>query len=166
MDRKKIVSILALIMAIVMILSLFLSVLPTAFAIEEEEIEELEKKKDELSERTREAKERVDGLKEQEANVLEQKRALDEEKNAAEEVLKVVDQQLAVYDRAIAEKAIEVQQARTVEEEQLRRYRTRVRAMEEEGGFNILVLLAESGSLGEFLSALDDAGERAGDGGL
>ena len=55
MDRKKVVSILALIMAIVMILSLVISVLPTAFAIDESEIEELEKKKEELTARTREA---------------------------------------------------------------------------------------------------------------
>ena len=44
MDRKKLVSILAFVMAVIMILSLFLSVLPAAFAIEQEEIDELEQK--------------------------------------------------------------------------------------------------------------------------
>ena len=159
MDRKKLVSILAFVMAVIMILSLFLSVLPAAFAIEQEEIDELEQKKEELAAHAEEAKQRVDGLKEQEASVLEQKVALEEEMKAREASLEILDQQLAVYELAIAEKAIEVQQARTVEDEQLRRYRARVRAMEEDGGFNILILIAQSSSLGELLSALDDAGD-------
>lgn len=159
MDRKKIVSILAFVMAVIMILSLFLSVLPAAFAIEQEEIDELEQKKEELAARAEEARDRVDGLREQEASVLEQKIALEEEMKAKEASLEIVDRQLAVYDKEIAEKAIEVQQARTVEEEQLRRFRARVRAMEEDGGFNILILIARSSSLGELLSALDDAGD-------
>ena len=159
MDRKKLVSILAFVMAVIMILSLFLSVLPAAFAIEQEEIDELEQKKEELAAHAEEAKKRVEGLKEQEASVLEQKVALEEEMKAREASLKILDQQLAVYELAIAEKAIEVQQARTVEDEQLRRYRARVRAMEEDGGINILVLIAQSSTLGELLSALDDAGD-------
>ena len=112
-----------------------------------------------LAAHAEEAKQRVDGLKEQEASVLEQKVALEEEMKVRETSLEILDQQLAVYEVAIAEKAIEVQQARTVEDEQLRRYRARVRAMEEDGGFNILVLIAQSSSLGELLSALDDAGD-------
>ena len=43
MDRKKAISVLALIMAVVMILSLVITVIP-GFAIEEEEIDELEEK--------------------------------------------------------------------------------------------------------------------------
>ena len=157
MDRKKVVSVLALIMAVIMILSLFISVMPSAFGIEEEEIDELEEKKKELTQRAEEAKERVDDLQEQQAGVLEQKVALEEERHAAEEALAILEQQLAVYDKRIAEKAIEVQQARVVEDEHLQRYRMRVRALEEEGGFNVLVLIAESDSLGDFLSSLEDA---------
>ena len=159
MDRKKLVSILAFVMAVIMILSLFLSVLPAAFAIEQEEIDELEEKKEELAARAEEAKKRMEGLQDEENSVLAQKVALEEEMKANEASLEIVEKQLSVYELAIAEKAIEVQQARTVEDEQLRRYRARVRAMEEDGGFNILVLIAKSSTLGELLSALDDAGD-------
>ena len=159
MKQKKIISILALIMAIIMILSLVVSVLPAAFAVDESDIEQLQKEKEELTNRVGEAKERIDDLKEQQSSVLEQQAALNEEVRAAEEAIAVVERQLAIYDKQIAEKARELEAARKIEESQLKRYRMRVRAMEEGGGFSILALLVDAGSLSEFLAAMDDVAE-------
>ena len=159
MDRKKVVSILALIMALVMILSLFISVLPAALAADEDEIDELERQKEELTQKAEEARERVEALKGEKDTVLLQKTALEVEKKSAESAIAILDQQVSSYDSLIELKAQEVEDAKKVEEEQLLRYRARVRAMEEDGGFNILVILAESQSLGDFLAALDDAGD-------
>ena len=72
-QRKKIISIIAIVMAILMAFSLIASVLPTAFAISQSDIDALQKKKDELSARVAEAEERVNTLKNEQANVLDWK---------------------------------------------------------------------------------------------
>ena len=155
-QRKKIISIIAIVMAILMAFSLIASVLPTAFAISQSDIDELQKKKDELSARVAEAEERVNTLKNEQANVLDQKTALEEKNNAAKEALALVAEEIVMYDGIIAEKTEELNQALNREEVQLEKYRTRVRAMEESGGYNILSVLMSSGNFNEFLTAMDD----------
>ena len=56
-----------------MLLSLVASVIPSAFAVSQSDIDALQAKKDEISARVKEAQERVDTLKEAQANVLDQK---------------------------------------------------------------------------------------------
>ncbi len=156
MNRKKIISIIAVIMAILMAFSLVASVLPAVFAVSQSEIDELKKKKEELSARVAEAEERVDTLKSTQANVLDQKTALEEKNSAKKEELAIVAEEIVMYDGIIAEKTEELNQALTREKNQLDKYRTRVRAMEESGGYNILNVLMSSGDFNEFLTALDD----------
>ena len=155
-QRKKLISIIAVIMAILMAFSLIASVLPTAFAVSQSDIDALQAKKDELSARVAEAQERVDTLQDEQANVLDQKRALEEQNNAAKEALDVVAQEIQMYSEIIVEKTEELNLALNREETQLKKYRTRVRAMEESGGYNILAVLMSSGDFNEFLTALDD----------
>ena len=155
-QRKKLISIIAIIMAVLMAFSLIASVLPSAFAISQSDIDALQAKKDELSARVAEAQERVDVLQDEQANVLDQKAALEEQNNAAKEALDVVAQEIQMYSEIIVEKTEELNMALDREETQLKKYRTRVRAMEESGGYNILNVLMSSGDFNEFLTALDD----------
>ena len=160
MKRKRFVSILCIILAVLMMLSLIISVLPArAYAVTQCDIDALRAKKDEISQRVVEAQERLDGLKEQQAGVLEQKAALEEQKRSAQEALELVSQEIAMYDEMILEKEQELQAALTKEQNQLARYRTRVRAMEENGGYNVAALLVQSTNFSELLTALDDVGE-------
>ena len=154
--RKKIISVIAVIMAILMALSLVASVIPRAFAVSQYDIDELKKKKEELSERVKEAEERVDTLKDEQANVLDQKTALEEKNEAAKESLQIVAEEIAAYDAIIEEKTVELNAALDREQVQLDKYRTRVRAMEESGGYNILTVVMSSSDFNEFLTALDD----------
>ena len=156
MKRKKIISIIAVILAILMALSLVASVLPTAFAVTQSDIDALKEKKAELTERVKEAEERVNSLKDVQATVLDQKTALDEKNEAAKEALALVAEEISMYDGIIEEKTEELNVALNREETQLNKYRLRVRAMEESGGYNILAVLMSSGDFNEFLTALDD----------
>ncbi len=156
MNRKKIISIIAVIMAILMAFSLIASVLPTAFAVSQSDIDALKQKKAELTERVKEAEERVNSLKDVQATVLDQKAALDEKNEAAKEALALVAEEISMYDGIIEEKSAELDVALNREETQLNKYRTRIRAMEESGGYNILAVLMSSGDFNEFLTALDD----------
>ena len=156
MNRKRAVSILAIIMAIVMILSLVLSVIPTAHAVTQAEINALQAKKDELTARVNEAQARLESMQEQEASVLEKKAALEEENAAAKEALELVAEELAMYDQILAEKTLELERAQAAEQEQGRKYRARIRSMEEDGTYDILALILNSANFSELLSKLDD----------
>lgn len=160
MKRKKMTAVIALLLVVLMLITLVASIIPTAaYAVNQSDIDDLQKQKNELSGKVQEAKDRVNQLKEDKANVLEQKAALDEQNKAAKEQIEIVAQQIAVYDGMIAEKAEELEQARNREADQLNRYRARVRAMEESGGYNILALIAGADNFSDLLTALDDMGE-------
>lgn len=156
MNRKRAISILAIIMAVVMILSLILSVLPTAYAVTQSDIDAVQAKKDELTARVQEAQERLNSMQEQEASVLEKKAALDEENAAAKEALVLVAQELAMYDEILAEKTLELEEAQAIEQAQARKYRARIRSMEEDGTYDFLALLFNSANFSELLAKLDD----------
>ena len=159
MNRKKITSAIAVILTALMVFSLIASVMPTmAHAIEQSDIDRIQAQKNELSGKVKDAKTRIDQLKEEQAGVLEQKIALDAENKYANEQLSLVAEEISIYEGIIKDKAEEVEEARTREEKQLQRYRARVRAMEENGGFNILSLVMNSENFSEFLTALDDMG--------
>lgn len=159
MNRKKITSAIAIILTALMVFSLIASVMPTmAHAIEQSDIDRIQAQKNELSGKVKDAKTRIDQLKEEQAGVLEQKLALDAENKYANEQLSLVAEEISIYEGIIKDKAEEVEEARTREEKQLQRYRSRVRAMEENGGFNILSLVMNSENFSEFLTALDDMG--------
>lgn len=162
MNNKKVVSVIAVLMAVLMVLSLVLSVLPIAAnAVNQADIDAIEKQKDALTDKRTTIQEKIDALKEQQASVLEQKAALDERNEYTAEQLKLVQEQIDIYTGLIKEKSKEVDAAKKKEDEQLKRYRERVCAMEESGGYgyNILAIIFNSGSFGEMLSAIDDMNE-------
>ena len=161
MNNKKIISVIAVIMAVLMLMTLIVSVIPvSAFAeVTQADIDEAQRKKDELVAQRQASQEKIDKLKEPQASVLEQKAALDERNEYAKEQLVLVQEQIDMYSEMIAEKMKEVEAAKNREEEQLQRYRTRVRAMEENGGYNILTLIFNAQSFTQLLTSLDDIGE-------
>ena len=160
MKRKKALSLIAIVLAVLMLLSLVVSVIPFyAHADELDELEALRAKKDALSGQVQEIKARIEGLQEQKANVLEQMVALEEQNRLAEEQLAVIDEEIREYENLIRKKGEEVEAAKNRESIQLEKYRTRVRAMEESGGYNILALVLQSDNLSQLITAIDDMGE-------
>ena len=160
MKNKKTISVIAVIMAVLMIVSLVVSVIPvTAYADEPDGLSELKAQKSQLSDQVKECKERLEALREQKSNVLEQKTALDEQKRLAGEQLKVIAKEIDKYSELIEEKAKEVDAAKNKEQRQLEKYRSRVRAMEENGGYNILAMVLQSDNFSVLLTAFDDMGE-------
>ena len=158
--KKKTKSLLALILSVVTVLSLVLGALPTrAYAVTQSEIDALKKERDKIAGQKAAQQAIVDELEAQHADVLERKLALDDRNVYTLEQMELNEQEIALYDQMIEEKAREVDDARALEEQQLERYRTRVRAMEENGNYGFLALVLNAGSLGELLTAMDDIGE-------
>ena len=147
-------------LSILLSLALVFGVLPAqVFAVTQAEIDELERQTKAVEEQVAEKQDLVDELEEQQADTMEQKKALDERNAYLLQQLLLNEKEILFYNELIAQKALEVEEARRLEEEQLRRYRARVRAMEENGNADFLSMLLNANSLGEFLTAIDDIGE-------
>ena len=159
--NKKFVHIVAMILAVLMVLSLLVSFVPVyaSAQVTQADIDAVRSERNKLSAKVDECKERLELLKTQEANVLETKAALTEQNKLAQEQIDLIQTQINIYSDMIAVKAQELDEAINREELQLQRYRTRVRAMEENGGYNFLAILLNSSDFGELMSGVDDMGE-------
>ena len=165
MNNKKIISIIAIILAVLMLLTLFIGALPASVYAELEgdysvnpyaSLAELQARKEELGRMAENSQQRIAELESEHATLVEQKTAYDQRDTYIREQIVITDEQIELYRTLIREKQAEVEAARTLEEEQLERYRARVRAMEENGGYNVLSLLINARSFSAFLSGIDD----------
>lgn len=158
MKNKTVISIIAIILAILMALSLVVSVLPTIANAEvtQEDIDELQAEKEALAKKSGSLQEEIKELKALESTALEQKRALAEQIEYAQEQIELTSEQIELYNQMIASKKAEVDAAKEVEEIQLEKYRSRIRAMEENGKIGVLGVILQSSSLSELLTAIDD----------
>ena len=160
MRKRKTRAALSVFTALLLTVVLTVGVLPAqAFAVTQGEIDQLEKEKEEIEEKISEKQAVVDELEAQHASALERKKAMDERNEFTIRQIEINDKQIALYDELIEEKGEEVEEAKRLEEEQLERWQKRVRAMEENGSANILAMLLNVNSLGEFLTVIDDIGE-------
>ena len=132
---------------------------PSAKAATQAEVDALSAQRDELRKKRQEVQQEIDALQEKQESLLELKRVLDERAEYNRQEMLLNEQEIALYEQMIEDKAKDVEAARALEEEQLQRYRTRVRAMEENGGYNILALILNTTDLGELLTTMDDIGE-------
>ena len=158
--KKKKRTFIAALMTFVMVFSLALGALPIqARAVTQSEIDALKEERDKIAQQKAAQQAIVDDLEAQHASVLERKLAMDERNAYTLEQMELNKQEIALYDQMIEDKAKEVEAAKALEDEQLERYRTRVRAMEENGNYGLLALVLRSSSLGDLLTAMDDIGE-------
>ena len=173
MNRKKAIRFICIILAVIMALSLIVSVIPIIANAEEDEeptLEEqlaaLNEQKEAAKENVKKAQNKVEQLKEEQALVIEEKIALEERDAAALEAIGIIEKEIAAIsseinktERRVAHKELQVAQAKAREDEQLEKYRIRLRAMEENGSNNILGVILNAGSLSELLTAIDDYGD-------
>ena len=131
----------------------------TAHAVKQSEIDEIQKQVDALSVQREESQKKVDELQDKQASVLEQKAALDNRNEYASAQIELINEQIELLDEMIKSKEKEMIAALEKEEEQLARYRSRVRAMEESGDPSLLELFLKSESISDALSAVDDIGD-------
>ena len=151
-------------LSVLLAAALMLPVLSTAVPVEasavsQEELDQLKTERDALVRQRQEQQAVVNELKNQQASVLAVKQALDERNMYTQWQIQLTQQEIELYDGMIADKSIEVDEAKTLEAQQLDKYRTRVRAMEENGNASYVEYLLNASTLAEFLTAVDDIGE-------
>lgn len=162
MRNKKVLSAICLFLALLMALTIVFSVLGpslAAYAVSQSQIDALEDQKDALKSQRDEMQTQIDALKDQQGDVLDQKAALDEQNELNRQEIELIEEQISLYGQLVEEKAQALETARAAEQEQLEKYRTRVRAMEENGSYTYLEILFKCRSLSDLLTAVDEIGE-------
>ena len=161
--KKKAISIVAVVLAFLLVASLMVSVIGSMGALAtseyQAEIDAIEAEREQLQAERESMQANINELMAERETVLEQKALLDEQNQYAIEEIELINEQIDVYTGLIEQKAAELEAAEAAEQEQYDVFSRRVRAMEENGNYTYLDILFSSSSLGELLSAIDDIGE-------
>lgn len=159
MIRKR-KSLLALLVYFAMSFSLVLGALPmTAYAVTQAEIDALKAQRDVIQEQRKEKQAVVEQLEAEKASVVDMKKAMDERNTYTLQQIELNNDEIELYNEMIADKELELFNAQELEMQQLERYRSRVRAMEENGNLNYFAMIFKANNLCEMLTAMDDIGE-------
>lgn len=158
-NRKKWVSILAGIMAAIMLLSLILSLVPThAHAASSSEIKkqiaELKNQKKELEGQMKDVQNQYEENEDEIANLVNQKNTIDQEIFLLYEQIENINQQIAAYALLIADKQDELDVAQSHLNELNAKNKERIRAMEEDGDISYWSVLFKASSFSDLLDRL------------
>lgn len=162
--KKSVISVVAIVMAFLLVLSLMLSVMGSAGVLAadssfQEQIDDLEEQKEQLQAEREDMQANINDLMSQRETVLEKKAVLDEQNQYAMEEIELINEQIDLYNNLLEQKSAELEDAQQAEAEQYELYCKRVRAMEENGSYTYLDILFQCRSLGQLLSAMDDISE-------
>ena len=160
MLKRKIKPILAFALAVIMTMSAMLYVMPSAaFAVTQSEIDSLRSQKNALKDQKSDIQATINSLLGQQNAQIDLKNALDEKNAITVKQILNLNEQIDLHTELIAQKTEEVEEAQKVADEQLEKYKVRVRAMEESGRYSYIEVLFGANSIGEFLSLIDDIGD-------
>lgn len=155
--RKVFISIIAILLAALMLFSLLASALGfMVSAVSQSDVDQLQNQKANLNQQKNAKKAVLDALRTEQAGFVELKAALDEKNEVTQQEILLTEEQIAIYDEMIAEKEAEAQEAQAAADAQLEVYKTHLRSMEENGTFNFyLSVLFGAKDFGDLLSRID-----------
>ena len=161
MNNKKFVRILAIVLAFIMLLSvamIAISALADATAsarVTRAQIEELRKEKRELERQKREIASRINAIEFERSTEIAKKEVLDEQIILTGQEIDNINATIEYFNLLIREKEYEVFNAQRRENEQLEKYKSRVRNMEENGLISYLEIIFDSTSFSDMLARID-----------
>ena len=159
-NRKKFVSILAGIMAAIMLLTLLMSLIPMpASAASSKEIRKqinnLKAQKKELESQIEDVKEQYEKNEDEVEDMVNQKYAIDQEIVLLYDQIDNINQQISAYGLLIADQQDELDTAVSRYEDLSEKNKERVRAMEEDGAVSYWAVLFKAKSFSDLLDRLD-----------
>ena len=158
-NRKKLVSILAGVMAAVLVLTLIMSLLPTrAYAASSSEIRKqitgLQEQRTEMKSKMKELESQYQENKDEISNIVAKKNLIDQEMTLLHAQVDNINEQITAYGVLVADKQDELDAAQenynTLNEE----YKTRIRTMEEEGTLSYWEVLFKANSFSDLLDRM------------
>lgn len=159
-NRKRLVSILAGIMAAVMILSLLMSILPTrVWATSSSEIRKqinaLKEDRNSIKSQISELQEQYQANTDEIANIVAQKNVIDQEIGLLHTEIININDQLSAYSVLIADQQEELDKAQERYNQLNEDCKTRIRAMEEEGTISYWEVVFKANSFSDLLDRLN-----------
>ncbi len=154
-NQKFLVRFLCVFLAVLMILSVIMMVIPVR-AVSENDIALLKARRVDLEKQLAEQDELIRTLTENRALIIDRKAALDKRIELNRENIDLMNEQIDAYETLIEEKALEYADAVEAENTQSDLFRKRVRAMEEGGNYSYIAFLFAAESVSDFLSRLGD----------
>ena len=158
-NRKRLVSILAGIMAAVMLLSLIASIVPVARAASSSEIRkqinELKEQKKEIEDQIKEVKDQYKQNENELLDIVDRKNAIDQEIGLLHAQIRNINEQLAAFNILIADKQDELDTAEERFDALSRENKERIRTMEEEGAVTYWEVLFKANSFSDLLDRLN-----------
>ena len=161
MYYRKSKSALSALLAFLIVFTAFFSLMPVpaAEATSQSEIDALQAQRDALKQQQTDLQSTINSLKGQQNATVELKTALDEKNTITLQQIQNLEEQIELHQQLIEQKSEEIDDAQKVADEQLERYKVRLRNMEENGKYSYIEVLFGANSIGEFLSLIDDIGD-------
>ena len=156
--QKTVFSVICVVLAFVMVLSLVITVLP-AHAVDETDLERLAEKRAQLEEQLAEQEQVIQDLSDNQTLIVYRKAALDKQISLNRETIALIEEQIAVYQELIDRKEEELAAATAAETEQTALLRERIRSMEENGGYSYLAFIFDADSVPEILARAADVND-------
>ena len=158
-NRKKLVSILAGIMAAVMLLSLILGLIPAAHAASSSEIRnqinDLKAQQNDIRNQMSDLKAQYQQNEDEIADLVARKAIIDQEIFLLYSQIDLINEQINAFALLIADKQDELDEAQLRYNDLSEENRARIRAMEEEGGMSYWEVLFKANSFADLLDRLN-----------
>ena len=160
-NRKRLVSILAGFMAVMMLLTLILSLIPVpAHAYESSseiraQINALKKEKEAIQAQIKDVKEQYKKNEDEIADVVARKNVIDQEIGLLSTELININEQISAFNVLIADKQDELDNAEARYEELNENTKDRIRAMEEDGSISYWEVLFKANSFSDLLDRMN-----------
>lgn len=159
-NRKLWVSILAGLMAAIMLLSLVLSLIPTKVSAASsseirKQLNKLKEEKSQIAEQIKEVKSLYNANENEIEDLVSQKNAIDQEITLLHQQVDNINQQITAYSVLIADKQDELDDAEARLEDLNEKNKERIRAMEEEGKLSYWSIIFKANNFSDLLDRLD-----------
>lgn len=156
--QKTAFSVICVVLAVVMVLSLVITVLP-ANAVDQTDLERLAEKRAQLEEQLAEQEQIIADLSDNQTLIVYRKAALDKQISLNRETISLIEEQIDLYQDLIDKKEEELAAATAAETEQTALLRERIRSMEENGSYSYLTFIFEGDSVPEILARAADVND-------
>jgi len=159
-NRKRLISIVAGILAAIMLLSLIASILPvTGVAASSSEIRkqinELKEQKNEIAEQIKDVQAQYQQNEDELLDIVARKNAIDQEIGLLHAQIMNINEQIAAFNILIADKQDELDTAQGRFDDLSRENKDRIRTMEEEGSITYWEVLFKANSFSDLLDRLN-----------
>ncbi|MBQ2330456.1 MAG: hypothetical protein II387_06835, partial [Oscillospiraceae bacterium] len=154
--NKKWVRIICIILAALMAASVITVALSTlAGAATSDKLKSLQQERSSLKQKKQDINSKINSLEYEELAVLAKKEVLDERIMLTQDEIENINEQIGVYEELIEEKEEEVAALKDEQRVQWERYKTRIRAMEENGSISYYDIIFGATSFSDMLFRID-----------